>query len=558
MRVKRTFAVFLAALMIMTCFAGCGDSKKEVQEKALVIAEADFSQSFNPFFAKSVSDCELTQQTQVYLVNKDREGNVIMKGSKGEVIPFEKKDYTYYTPCDIKLAERDDGTMDITFKLRKDIIFSDGVPMTADDIIFSLYVFSDPAYDGSKTVCYLPIEGMESYRASSEGGAMNISGIEKTGDHTVKIHALTTDAAILSDLDIAIAPLHHYGDTSLYDYENNKFGFTKGDLSKVRSKSGIPLGAGPYKFDKIKNKIVYLTANENFYLGSPKIKSIEYRAFSEEAMVTGVLEGTVDVAEPSASEATLMQIEANNENGELSGELLHAEIIPGAVYGYIEIDPRNVCMGEDPASEASKNLRRAIATILSVYRDVAVTSYFGENAQIAEFDFAEAGGFSYREAVEPEGSYGAALSTALSYFRAAGYTIVNGRLEGAPEGTEPECTAYVNGDGAGNNPCYGILLSAAEALNSVGFTLTIKDINDAKEMWDAVSDGTAEIWCAESMSAPGAMAAYFAVDSATMLPVYLASDLFVFSPEKVNLETVPDNQTVFYNYKNELYNLELK
>lgn len=558
MRMRKTIAAVLALTLIMAGFTGCGSSGKETEEKALIIAQTDFSQCFSPFFARSTTDRELTQQTQIYLVNKDREGNVIMKGTKGEVIPFEKKDYTYYTPCDISTAERGDGTMDITFKLRNDILFSDGVPMTADDIIFSLYVFSDPSYDGEEVVYALPIEGMESYRASADTGVSRISGIEKTGDYTVKIHALTTEPAILSNLDVAIAPLHYYGDSSLYDYDAGSFGFTKGDLSKARSKSAVPLGAGPYRFDKYKNKIAYLNSNENFYLGSPKIKRIEYRTFSDEGMVTGMLEGKVDIADPSASDITLQQIEANNESGELAGETLYAELISGAACGYIGIDPRNVCVGGDPASDASKNLRRAIATMLSVYRDVTVASYFGENAQIADYDLSGAGGYSYREAEEPEGGYEAALGTALGYFRAAGYMIANGMLTAAPEGAKLEYTAYVNGDGKGNHPCYGILLSASEALSSVGFTLTIKDINDAKEMWDAVSGGTAEIWCEEHKSNSYASFPYFVADSVTEIPVYLCSDLFVFAPEKVSLDTVPANQTVFYNYKNELYNLELK
>ena len=43
--------------------------------------------------------------------------------------------------------------------------------------------------------------------------------------------------------------MHYYGDESLYDYENNSFGFPKGDLSGVKEKTGKPLGAGPYGSD---------------------------------------------------------------------------------------------------------------------------------------------------------------------------------------------------------------------------------------------------------------------------------------------------------------------
>ena len=58
-------------------------------------------------------------------------------------------------------------------------------------------------------------------------------------------------------LGVIVEPMHYYGDASLYDYDNNQFGFTRGDLSAVRDKANQPLGAGPYKFVKYENKTVY-------------------------------------------------------------------------------------------------------------------------------------------------------------------------------------------------------------------------------------------------------------------------------------------------------------
>ena len=46
--------------------------------------------------------------------------------------------------------------------------FSDGTPLTVDDVIFSMYVLSDPTYDGSSTFFALPIVGMEEYRSGMD------------------------------------------------------------------------------------------------------------------------------------------------------------------------------------------------------------------------------------------------------------------------------------------------------------------------------------------------------------------------------------------------------
>ena len=57
---------------------------------------------------------------------------------------------------------------------------------------------------------------------------------------------------MIYQLSFAIAPLSYYGDASLYDYDNNKFGFEKGDLSKVRSVTTAPMGAGAYTFKELR------------------------------------------------------------------------------------------------------------------------------------------------------------------------------------------------------------------------------------------------------------------------------------------------------------------
>ncbi len=64
--------------------------------------------------------------------------------------------------------ENTDGTVDYNFKLREDLKFSDGEPITIDDVIFSMYVLCDPTYDGNSTLFALPIEGMDAYRSGMD------------------------------------------------------------------------------------------------------------------------------------------------------------------------------------------------------------------------------------------------------------------------------------------------------------------------------------------------------------------------------------------------------
>lgn len=738
MKLNKTLALVLVLAMVMATFAGCGGATTDT-DTPLVIAQTDFSEKFSPFFAEAVPDQELVDQTQIYLVNNDRDGEWIYNGIEGEVKEYNGTEYTYYAPCDITVTENADNTMDLTFKLREDLVFSDGEPVTADDIIFSLYVNSDPTYDGYASVYSLPIEGMEAYRSNmapfykalmeagegntdftywteaeqtefftnvlptagetfaqeivdyciAEGygttvaeaaeawafgglaadataadffdlmvetyegdllslsstesagsslmdlmgeewckgiatgtSAENISGITKVDDYTVNVHTTTIDATLMPSLAIAIAPMHYYGDAASYDYDNNNFGFTKGDLSGVKSKTNAPLGAGPYKFIKYENKIVYLEANENFYLGAPKIKNLQYKTSTDSDMVPGVVQGTVDIAEPSASRTTLEQIASNNSNNEIVGDKLTVQLIPTLGYGYIGVNSKNVCVANDPASEASKNLRKGLATVLSVYRDVAIDSYYGDAAEVINYPISNSswaapkksdadyklafstdvnGNPIYSEGMSEEEKYDAALNAALGFFEAAGYTVADGKVTAAPSGAKMEYMIYVGGDGEGNHPSYGILMSAAEALKSIGMTLTVNDVADANIMWDALKAEDAELWCAawsatidpdmfQIYHSEGGTAYYYAiysdyldqlvmdgrsntstdyrkavykealdfiVDFAVEIPVYQRNDLFLFSSERVNTGTLVQDPTTFYTFKKELYNVEM-
>ncbi len=54
-------------------------------------------------------------------------------------------------------------------------------------------------------------------------------------------------------------------------------------------------------------------------------------------------------------------------------------------YGYIGINADTVNVAGDPGSDASKNLRKGLATVLAAYRDVAIDSYYGEAASVINY-----------------------------------------------------------------------------------------------------------------------------------------------------------------------------
>ena len=169
----------------------------------LVIASDDFSEKFSRFFSASVPDTNVAGLTSVALLTNDRAGELIYNGIEGETKSYNGTDYTYEGISDCVVTENADGTVDYDFTLRQGVKFSDGEELTADDVIFSYYVFLDPSYDGSGSVYALPIKGLEEYRSGSDtlfnllvkGGADNTDFTFVTEDQQKKFWETDLPAA---------------------------------------------------------------------------------------------------------------------------------------------------------------------------------------------------------------------------------------------------------------------------------------------------------------------------------------------------------------------------
>ena len=664
----KLLALLLALVMVLSVMAGCAKQEeapaeepaKTEQEPAteepaaeepaaeepaaeepakadtLVVGYSLFSQKFTPFFADTAYDQDVAGMTQLALLGTDREGNVVMNGIEGETRTYNGTDYLYTGIADLVITENDDGTVDYDFTMRDDIVFSDGTPMTADDVIFTLYVLSDPTYTGSSTFYAQPIVGMEEYRSGmdtlfnllvaagrdntdftywdeatqtafwadidqagekfaqeivdycvaygatnvAEGaalwgfdglaedataadfwaaiveayggdiatasdtetagssiydlmenydaysigvavgtGAANIAGIQKTGDYSIRITLTKVDAVAIYQLAQTVTPLHYYGDTALYDYDNNMFGFVKGDLSGVHAKDTQPLGAGPYVFKGYENGVVSFEANENYFKGCPKTKYVKFQETAESDKLTGLTTGLFDITDPSFTNDVVDGIKAANSNGELVGDVVTTNSVDNLGYGYIGINADTVNVGGDPDSEASKDLRKALATLFAVYREPVINAYYGDRASVINYPISNTSwaapkpadeGYKLAYSTDVDGNVvitadmsqeekeAAALDMAIGYLKAAGYTFdeATGKFTAAPEGASLSYEIIIPADGSGDHPAYGILTSTKNALEGIGITLNINDPADSNELWNALDAGTQNMWTA--------------------------------------------------------------
>ena len=348
--------------------------------------------------------------------------------------------------------------------------------------------------------------------------AASISGIQKTGDYSMRVVMDKFDAVAIYQLAVAVAPMHYYGDASKYDYDNNQFGFEKGDLSSVRAKTTTPMGAGPYKFIEFKDGVVKFERNDNYFLGAPKIKNVNFQQCTTEGdKLNGVVTGTIDLTDPSINDDTIKAIKKENSNNKLTGDKITTDLVDNLGYGYIGINANLINVGGDPDSDASKDLRKGLATLLAVHRDTVIDSYYGDRASVIQYPISNTSwaapkpadeGYQLAYSTDVDGNpiytadmdeaakYEAAIAAAKGFFEAAGYTFAEDGTATAPEGAATTFSVVIPADGSGDHPAYGILTATKEDLAALGITLEINDVSDQNILWDGLEAGTVEMWAA--------------------------------------------------------------
>ncbi len=201
----------------------------------------------------------------------------------------------------------------------------------------------------------------------------------------------------------------------------------------------------------------------------------------------------------------------------MTGDVISSSMVDNLGYGYIGINADTVKVGDDAASDASKALRKALATVFAVHRDVAIDSYYGEGASVINYPISNTSWaapqptdadyqLAYSDDVNGDPIYtadmvledkiAAAEAAALGFLEAAGFTVEDGVVTAAPEGAKLEYEIIVPGDGTGDHPAFAILTSAEASLAKIGMTLKINDPTDSNILWDALDAGTQEMWTA--------------------------------------------------------------
>ena len=164
---KRILALMLCVAMCLSTvvlFSSCGGNNgggNTEKPDAFVIMSEDFDGNFNPFFSTTAADGTIVSMTQIGMLSSQYVDGVV-KVAYGEDQATVTKDF--------EISEYDaakDETV-YTFVLKNGIKYSDGHPLTMEDVLFNLYVYLDPAYTGSATIYSTKIKGLEEYKTQQK------------------------------------------------------------------------------------------------------------------------------------------------------------------------------------------------------------------------------------------------------------------------------------------------------------------------------------------------------------------------------------------------------
>ncbi len=172
---------------------------------------------------------------------------------KQKLMPDLASDYT---------ISADGKIYDINF--RQDAKWSDGEPLTADDIVYTFETIADPEVGSPLIAAFQSVD------------------IEQTGSYSIRFTLKEPFAPFLSALTVGILPQHVW-----INVPPSGVRLAKTNLQ--------PIGSGPWKFNKLTKdssgniQSYNLDRNENYYADTPHLKTLTFKFYTDYALAASVL-----------------------------------------------------------------------------------------------------------------------------------------------------------------------------------------------------------------------------------------------------------------------------
>ena len=259
----------------------------------------------------------------------------------------------------------------VTFKLHENAVWSDGEPVTADDVVFSYQMYSDPQVEAKSRYHLQYIAGVD-----DSGAELSEDSIEVTADdtYTVTFNLKTSMYAdtFLQDIDtVYIIPKHIFE------------GKTAEEINAPTLWAN-PVGSGPFIYDsEINGERMEFVKNPNYYLGAPKIDRLILRVTDSASMLAGLINGDLDMIGYGSILIDDWELAKQQEN-------LVTESIPTTSYTTMIFNTAKPYMTQEVRQALSMAINRdvLIQAILQGEGEAVVTPissvspYYNENVEV--------------------------------------------------------------------------------------------------------------------------------------------------------------------------------
>lgn len=319
-------------------------------EDTLIIGSIEFDGCFNPLgYSSSSYDWEVFHALFEPLMAADEKGEM-----------------TEYRLADSYEISEDNLTY--TFKLKEGLKWSDGQPITAKDVAFSYKIMCDKTYTGENDFISgsTVVAGTKAYY---DGTANDISGLEVVDDQTIKFTLEQPSSGAIYDLGTIEPVAEHF----YKDY------YTHGNSDKMAETYTNPgPSSGAYKFVSYEQgQEVRVEANDQSYLGSPKIKNIIWRVNTDDTKISMLKSGEVDVDQPTVNVDNVDQLE--------DAGFLGYDMFPTNGYGYIGVNHTDSSVLKDnavvQALMTGLNRPKIVQTVYDKYASV-MTSFQSKSSWV--------------------------------------------------------------------------------------------------------------------------------------------------------------------------------
>jgi oligopeptide transport system substrate-binding protein len=210
----------------------------------------------------------------------------------------------------------DDGRQ-LTFHLRPGIVFSDGTPITAQDVVDSWLRLIDPARPSPLSSLLADVQGAVDYQAGRIG--VDGVGFHADGDHVVidLRRPATYFIAVTASPSMAVVP------RSMYD-----------SLNTDKLPAGIVV-SGAYVPSTPTETAIRLDGNSRYWAGMPPLDVVEIVTdYGDKSSVDAFQDGTVDYTGVGAGDASWIAYDTN-----LGPQLRHGTDFSLSYYGFDTTSP---------------------------------------------------------------------------------------------------------------------------------------------------------------------------------------------------------------------------